>query len=222
MSFVYGLFLILIGTGQAFFLCIVLKKQFKARSTAAVSSNAALQARAESILDYSRQAKEFKEALVPIKKIREQVEVAVELGELLQAERGRTAITHVELEAVEIRLRELEEIERELEASEQETREELRILKKREAELREKNAALKEKIAESNALLEQLMSEIQFSEKAKESLRRMQGELEKVEVQIESIINQVSLANDRYFSLKRRYDALDIEYAQLYEKFVGD
>lgn len=164
----------------------------------------------------------FKKHLVSVQSLREKVETTIELSDVIQAERGRSAITQVELETVELRLRELEEIERELEASEQETREELRVLKRREEELRAKNEELKSRISESKQLLEQLLSEIQVSEATRRSLERMQEELEMVEEQVGDLLDQISKGNDQYFSLKRRYDALDIEYAQLYEKFIGD
>jgi hypothetical protein len=33
-------------------------------------------------------------------------------------------------------------------------------------------------------------------------------------------MGEIQKGNDQYFILKKRYDALDIEYAQLYEKFA--
>ena len=53
------------------------------------------------------------------------------LKESLKTERGRITITQAELETVEGRLRELEEIDRELEASGLETKEEIIIIRER-------------------------------------------------------------------------------------------
>jgi len=36
---------------------------------------------------------------------------------------------------------------------------------------------------------------------------------------LSALLLQVEQGNEQYFQMKKRYDALDIEYAQLYEKF---
>ena len=141
------------------------------------------------------------------------------LQEALKAERGRITITQAELETVETRLRELEEIERELEASGIETKEELNILKKKEAELRSKNDELKGKIAETTSNLEKLVEEVEMSAQAQEQILAMKTQLLETEQRVETLVTQIEDGNAQYFILKQRYDALDIEYAQLYEKF---
>src|SRR5690606_2531180 len=82
------------------------------------------------------------------------------LQEALKAERGRITITQAEWETVETRLREREELERELEASGIETKEEVNIPKKKEAEHQERNAELKAKLSETTANLEKLLAEV--------------------------------------------------------------
>ena len=161
------------------------------------------------------------ELLVPMSEIAEKIDILAELNDLVQTEQGRTVITQVELETVETRLRELEEIHRELEASEIEAKQELDVLRQREAELAEKNEILKKQIEESNQILETLYAKVEFSEEAKSTLGRIQGELTEVNEQSERLIEQIKTGNEQYFNLKRRFDALDIEYAQLYEKFMG-
>jgi len=47
----------------------------------------------------------------------------------------------------------------------------------------------------------------------------MTSQLTMAEEKIDTLILQIEIGNEQYFTLKRRYDALDIEYAQLYEKF---
>lgn len=138
----------------------------------------------------------------------------------LKAERGRITITQAELETVETRLRELEEIERELEASGIETKEELKILEKKQKDLASKNSALKEKIQKSLAELEKLMGEVEMSAQMQEQILAMKTELLQTEEKIDIILLQIEGGNEQYFILKQRYDALDIEYAQLYEKFA--
>ena len=37
--------------------------------------------------------------------------------------------------------------------------------------------------------------------------------------QVETLLNEIQRGNEQYFIMKRRYDALDVEYAQLYQQF---
>jgi chromosome segregation ATPase len=140
--------------------------------------------------------------------------------ESLKAERGRVTITQAELETIEVRLRELDEIARELEASMTETKEELKILQRKEGELSTRNQQLKAQIAESVSKMDAIMSDIEMSAQMQEHITRMKGEIVKAEEQIETLLAQITAGNEQYFILKKRYDALDIEYAQLYEKFA--
>ena len=120
---------------------------------------------------------------------------------------------------IEVRLRELEEIHRELEASTTETREELRILQRKEDELKVKNNHLREQIAETNSKMERLMVEIELSTQMEEQVVQLKGELLRSEEQVQTLLNEIQKGNEQYFILKRRYDALDVEYAQLYQQF---
>ena len=100
------------------------------------------------------------------------------LQEALKAERGRITITQAELETVETRLRELEEIERELEASGIETKEEINILEKKQADLRGRNESLQGKITESTQKLEAVMSEIELTAQQQEQIDELKKKLE--------------------------------------------
>ena len=160
------------------------------------------------------------EQLAPIQDVRAVVGQIFVVQEALRAERGRTTISQAELETVEGRLRELEEIERELEASGIETQEEFKILQKKEGELKAKNQALQAQISDSFSKLEALMGEVEFSAQAQEHMANIKSELLRTEQQIETILVQMEESNEQYFTMKKRYDALDIEYAQLYERFT--
>jgi chromosome segregation ATPase len=140
--------------------------------------------------------------------------------ESLKAERGRFIITQAELESVELRLRELDEVNRELEASTLETKEELKILQKREGDLKTKNEELRVQIADSTTKLEALMSEIEMSVQMQEHVKVMRADLLKSEQQVETLMNEIQKGNEQYYISKRRYDALDVEYAQLYQQFM--
>jgi len=154
--------------------------------------------------------------LLSLRKVVEEMQTA---QEALKAERGRIMITQAELETVESRLRELEEIEREFDASGIETKQELTILQSKHAELASKNKALKDKIAMSNEQIGKLLGELQLSAQAKEQIMNMQSELIQTQERIDNLLVAIEAGNEAYFISKRRYDALDIEYAQLYEKF---
>lgn len=140
--------------------------------------------------------------------------------EALKAERGRVIIIQAELESVEVRLRELDEVNRELEASALETKEELKIFQKRESELKTKNEELRVQIADSTTKMEALMSEIEMSVQMQEQVKIMRADLLKSEEQVETLMNEIQKGNEQYFIFKRRYDALDVEYAQLYQQHI--
>ncbi|MBX7138231.1 MAG: hypothetical protein K1X83_09620 [Oligoflexia bacterium] len=141
------------------------------------------------------------------------------IHESLKAERGRIMITQAELETVESRLRELEEIEREFEASGLETKQELQILQKKREELAQKNNTLKEQIDMNSAQLDQILGEIQMTAQQQAQIQGMKTEIIRTQERIEQLLMQIEQGNEQYAIAKRRYDALDIEYAQLYEKF---
>jgi chromosome segregation ATPase len=140
--------------------------------------------------------------------------------ESLKAERGRVIIAQAELESVEVRLRELDEVNRELEASALETKEELKVLQKREGDLKTKNEELRVQIADSTTKLAALMSEIEMSVQMQEQVKMMRADLLKSEEQVETLMNEIQKGNEQYFIAKRRYDALDVEYAQLYQQYI--
>ena len=140
--------------------------------------------------------------------------------EALKAERGRVIITQAEVDSIEMRLRELDEIARELEASALETKEELQILQKREGELKSKNEELRVQIAHSTTRMEALMSEIEMSVQLQEQITMMKADLLRSEQQVEMLMAEIQKGHEQFAIAKRRYDALDVEYAQLYEQYL--
>lgn len=160
------------------------------------------------------------QAMVDLGTMRQLIQEHRTFEESLKAERGRITITQAELETVETRLRELEEIERELEASGIETKEEMKILEKKEAELKQKNETLKSKIQNSLSQIDEVMGTIESNSVVQEQVAAMQTELLQTQEKIDVLLVQIEQGNEQYFILKKRYDALDIEYAQLYEKFA--
>ena len=174
---------------------------------------------AEELGTLTSKYEELYSGMVDLNQMRVKAKELKLLRDSLKTERGRITITQAELETVETRLRELEEIERELEASGLETKEELGILQKKQAELNEKNSALKAQIAASSEQMQQLMGELQLSAELSAQIQRMQTELLSSQEKVDTLLLNIEQGNEQYFILKKRYDALDIEYAQLFEKF---
>lgn len=144
------------------------------------------------------------------------------VDEALRAERGRITITEAEMETVEVRLRELEEIEREIEASSVETKEEIRILQKKHGELQKTMDALKPSLAECVAGLDAFLAGEHGAKDLEEKLLEIRTAMQATLEQGDRMLQEISTGNNQYFTMKSRYDALDIEYAQLYEKFSAD
>ncbi len=159
------------------------------------------------------------EGMIDLGSLRKKAEELLSYQDSLKAERGRITITQAELETVEGRLRELEEIERELEASGIETKEEIKILQKKHEELNNRNKALQSEIQSSISKMENIMSEFEMSTQMQEQIDGMKMGLLETQQRVDELLAAIETGNEQYFILKRRYDALDIEYAQLYEKF---
>jgi chromosome segregation ATPase len=170
-------------------------------------------------VDARNQLKELLTELKPVALLKELLEKQETERNQLKGEQGRVTITYAELESLESRLRELHEIERELKASCLETEEELRILQQRQNELDEKKDRLKEELDKSLQQLEELSSELEINAQMALAIDKAKGEIVKCQGTIDTLLLQIDEGNQLYVKLKRRYDALDIEYAQLYEKF---
>ena len=150
-----------------------------------------------------------------IDKMKKKVE---ELDETLRAEKGRLTITQAELDAVETRLRELEEVERELEASSIEAAKEVEMLRSQERDIQARNEKLKEQLQLSMDQIDILLDQFHSSQATVDQLHAMKAQLEQTQEKIEFYSAQLAEINKSYMDLKNAYDALDIEYAQLYEK----
>ncbi len=157
--------------------------------------------------------------MIDMTSLQTQGRLLISLRESLKTERGRITITQAELETVEARLRELEEIERELGASGVDTNEEIKILEKKRSDLAEKNDALKQQISTSMEQMDEALGELELSAKMQEQIAAIKAEILQTQDKIGGLLIQIEQGNEQYFILKKRYDALDIEYAQLYEKF---
>ena len=138
--------------------------------------------------------------------------------ETLRSERGRGTIVQAEIEAVDLRLRELEEIQKELENSSMEAAREIEMLRAREKDLELHNDRLKGGLDNIVIEVDKLKHEVASHPEAIEELEKAKAEMAQTQGLLSFYGDQIALVNRKYLDLKRAYDALDIEYAQLYEK----
>jgi hypothetical protein len=135
-----------------------------------------------------------------------------------ESESARFAILQAEIEAVEIRLRELEEIERELQAGTTDAVAELRGIEKQLGEIDAKGEVVKASLAQIQALMGGLQAELAQQpdiQSSADSVLKTAGETNVVAANLLVFLRDAAAG---YHKLKLRYDALDIEYAQLFEK----
>lgn len=143
---------------------------------------------------------------------------AYTLAEDLKTEENRAELTKSELAAQENRLRELDEIERELEISNFEAAKELAELRAEEERIADRNLELRKELNDSLGKIDRLLVELKHSKEAVEKLNRTKSELVAAEEKIDWFEREITEINGKYAMMKNSYDALDIEYAQLYEK----
>lgn len=140
------------------------------------------------------------------------------LEDTLKTERGKLAIAKAEIDNLLVRVRELDEVQQELEASSLESAHELDMLKTQERSLAQKSSELKEELEKSLQQLDKLLDELANSQEAVEKLAKTKTELLAAQEKIAWYEQKITEINENYMELKKAYDALDIEYAQLYEK----
>lgn len=158
--------------------------------------------------------------LVPFDNLKNKVKLLLKAKETLKLEKGRVSLTQAEQDTVDRRLRELEEIERELEASNIEVKKELDLLDGKQREIRGKNESLKLKIQENTQEIERMIKENMLEERVKNEILEVKNRLMIVQEETQKLTDAHEIGKNQYGILKRRFDALDIEYAQLYEKFT--
>jgi len=162
---------------------------------------------------------DFENQVVPATELRKKGDEYQKLNDLIKAERGRLSLTQAELDTVENHSRELDVIGEELEASAQETQDEISILEKKRDELLKKTNSLNKELEESDNKISNVMAQLQLSVENKEKIENMRRDLLDTQRKCDELLEKIKVSQEQYIKLKRRYDALDIEYAQLYEKF---
>ncbi len=136
----------------------------------------------------------------------------------LNSEKGKQAIAEAEVEALDLRLRELEELKRELEVSNLDAIKEVEMLKAQQRDMANQNEGIKSQIKYSLDQIDLLIGMLENNEAAQAELSKSREHLIEAEKKILFYEIEITKINKQYIGLKKAYDALDIEYAQLYEK----
>jgi len=173
-----------------------------------------------SLKDFLTRIDALKSALVPVVEVSPLLRELSTLDQDLKNKNVKFSLASSELEAVEFRLQELEEIRREIEASATEIKDELRALQEREEELRSRREELEVMLRASAEKMSTIATELAMSSEMQIQIERMQGELVLTQEQCGRLLGQIEKGNEQCMAMKQRYNALDIEYALLYEKFA--
>lgn len=147
--------------------------------------------------------------------LEEKKQVALEAKRLIE---GEMEIFKTEMGSLDGRSLELERIAKELERSHEESKQLVDKMRAEEAEIAERNMLLKEQLDDSLSKIDRLLIELKNSRVAVERLSRAKASLLDVQERIDWLETEILMVNSQQAALKNSYDALDIEYAQLYER----
>lgn len=198
--------------------CFFISRKLK-RSAALVRQNAAtLKSEAEQKEQLLSELAFLSLGMILPGEVEKAHQILSSLQEQAREQEGRVTLTQAEIEALQGRLKELEELEKELQSSSAEAAQELEMLKSQEREISSKNSAVKAELDSALTKLDLLLGELSNSRDASERIAMTKAQISTAQTQIDSFTESISLLNTKYFELKKAYDALDIEYAQLYEK----
>lgn len=136
--------------------------------------------------------------------------------------KSREAFEKVEGEHAkkEAELKELRELEAELETSESQAKEHLLVLEEENKRMQVENEELLDRLQETLSTLDKLMVELEEIKGAAEQLNEAKTQMLESQGKIEFYETDIQQISQNTIDLKSAYDALDIEYAQLYEKQV--
>ncbi len=195
-----------------------LRRNARSQQDNAEESVKSVERRIQSQTEMLAEIERLKSALVPREEFDQKKKEMGTLEESLRTERGRVTITEAELEALEGRLREFEEIERELQASTLEIDREIEMLRSQEKEVAKRNEELRVQLETTLESVGQMLAKAEELFEIQDEVERVKAALKNVEQSVSRYTEDVSSVNKSYVNLKRAYDALDIEYAQIYEK----
>lgn len=156
--------------------------------------------------------------LISLEDVENYKESLVQLENLLNVEKGKCSITEAEIDALDVRLREIEELRRELEVSNMDAIKEVEMLRAQERDMSNQNQAIKDQLQSSLEQVDILLDVLHNNAEAVAQLNKSKNEIIEIDKKIIYYEEAIAKINQQYVGLKRAYDALDIEYAQLYEK----
>jgi chromosome segregation ATPase len=136
----------------------------------------------------------------------------------IAAEKGKFTITEIEVESIELRLRELGELRRELEVSNMDALREVEMLRTQERDIANQNEVLIEQLNGASDQIDILIDMFSNDEEFRAQIATCKDEIGEIQEKLFFYQKEVAAINQQYVILKKTYDALDIEYAQLYEK----
>ena len=122
------------------------------------------------------------------------------------------------VEALKKKIADLDSLTEELKASLIESSKEMDMLRTQERELRDKSETMKVELEQVMTKLEQLLKDFSSSQEVVQTLNKIKEEILTCQEKMYWYQEKISEINMNYMQLKRVYDALDIEYNQLYEK----
>lgn len=218
IALLFSVLILLVAIGGSLFVAVMLKKRASAGDEQVKKNIGIIKHEIKLKEDALRELAQLALGLATQRYFDDLGEQVRNVEEELRAERGRLTITDAELEAVDIRLRELEELKRELEMSNIDAIRELDLLRAQERDMSSQNDALRGQLRSSSEQLDMLLDMLASSAEAVAHLQAAKTQLVIAEQKTQFYEEQITLVNQKYVSLKRAYDALDIEYAQLYEK----
>lgn len=138
--------------------------------------------------------------------------------EKVLVEQARIRAAEGELQSVQGRLSDLAEVTAELEETSAEVQRELDNLREQEVQLRRRTGEVQGKLQSSKVKVEALLVELANNQKAIQALEAANNQLLEQQRRIANYELMIAEVSTKYLELKRAYDALDIEYAQLYQR----
>ncbi len=151
--------------------------------------------------------------------VRDELSVKLQLlKDNLSTEEGQLSIAKAELEAFSRRTTELDAMADELKNSSTDSGAELEMLQSQERSIAERNEVLRSELEKVYVEIDSLVQALTASEQTVDLLTRARTDLGEAQTRLTTAQDGIAALNKSYVGLKKSYDALDIEYAQLYEK----
>ncbi len=137
-----------------------------------------------------------------------------ELKEQLAAKKLKIQTVENEINKTETNLKDVAEVNQELEMSQIDSQKEIDLLKAQETDISNQNAWYKQELQNVVKNVSESLAKIEGS---KSLIDNLSTQTAKADQKARYFQSEIELLNKKYLEIKNQYDALDIEYAQLYE-----